>query len=256
MIPIIHETGTILINVNYRLSTIPFFWALSRRHGRWGFQRVHCLPEPSSWKTTLKYALDPRLFGIRDADFAICAGTVAERYPLIGPSTTILRTCAPDVFRLHEVKPNPPYRQPYAVFLDEEIAPPHRDYEILGRRPPDAHIYRQEMDQLLKEMVDVIHMPIITAFQARQETPNLVYHSSYVLAHSSTAVSFAVLWNKPLEILIPLCLRGRPEGRNAQAMKTALAKGYQDYTTLYIGTPEAMKHPLTPQELLIQAGYA
>jgi hypothetical protein len=250
MIPVLTETGPLVVNLTYRLRTLPFFWALSRRPGPWGLQRTGCLPEPPSWRIWLRYGVDPGLVGIEAADFAICAGTLARHHPLIGARTVMLDTCAPDVFRVEEVKPDAPYRKPYAVFLDEAIDEPHRDYATLGLTPPERWAYRFEMDALLKEFADVLNMPIITAYRERGDTPNLVFHSSYVVAHSSTAISFAVLFNKPVKIVIPACLENRPEGANARAMKAALELGYTNYTLKYLATPEAMKKKKRPEQLL------
>lgn len=252
MLAEITPTNPLLISESYRPSTLPLFFALSRRKAPYGISRTHCLPHQPSWRFLLRNAVDPAWLGIRQADFAICAGTVAMHHPLIGERTTILQTCAPDVFRMDEVKPDPPYPQPYAVFLDEAITEPHRDYRTLAYAPPAASQYVAELHNEFAK----VGIPVISSYRTPGEgsgTANLVFHSSLVLAHSSTAVSFAVLFKKPIKILNLPCFKGRPEERHATAMSWALM--HEDYVKRYLGTPEAMLAKRRPEELLEEYLY-
>ena len=244
---ILTETEPIVADITYGPRSVPLFFALSRRRGPWGIQRLHCLPEPPSWKAWLRALIPPWLMGIHYADFAICAGREAERHPLIGPQTEIRRTVAPDVRRLQEVTPTPPHPQPYAVFLDEGIDVPHPDYVRLQYAPPNKYEYLTQLKQLLHAIEQELGVRMVIAmhpcrpaglgsvwwsFVPATETPNLVAHAALVVAHSSTSVSFAVLLGKPVRILIPDCLKGRPEEANAKAMRAALAQG--DYVRRYL----------------------
>ena len=247
-------TEPILVDLPYTPATLPLFWWLSWRRAPYGLVRTKCLPHVPSWKFHLRNAVDPAWMGIRQADFAICAGTVAMHHPLIGERTTILQTCAPDVFRMDEVKPDPPYPQPYAVFLDEAIAEPHRDYRTLGYAAPPAAQYVKELQIEFAKL----SMPVISSYRMRGEgsgTANLVFHSEIVLAHSSTAVSFGVLFKKPITILNLPCFKGRLEERHARAMNDALCSAstmrrYEEYIIRYLGTPEAMLARRRPEQLL------
>lgn len=246
MIAELTPNGPIICDLPYTPQTVPLFYWLSHRKGLYGLSRTKCLPHLPNWRDRLRRAIDPAWLGIRPADFALCAGTVAEQHPLIGPTTTILRTCAPDVFRMDDVTLDPPYAQPYAVFLDEGIAEPHRDYALIGRKPPSALQYVKE----LHEAFDKIGMKVICSYRKAGEgrgTANLVYHAALVLAHSSTAVSFAMLFKKRIGIIQLPCFTGRPEARHTQAMARALN---EDYITLYLGTPTAMTLKRRPDELL------
>lgn len=244
---ILTETMPLTVDITYSLRTLPLFWWLSRRHGEWGITLTKCLPTPPSWKASLRQRIPPWLFGIRYADFAICAGSEAEQHPLIGPSTKITRTVAPDVLRLKEVNGERPYDDAYAVFLDEAIDVPHPDYRRLNYAPPHKYTYLTQVKQLLNDIAQQTGLRMVIAmhparpgglgsvwwsFMPSMETPNVVAHASLVLAHSSTAVSFAVLLGKPVRIIIPDCLKGRPEGRNALAMQAALDRG--DYRRRYL----------------------
>jgi hypothetical protein len=242
--------GPVLARLSYRPQTWLLFLALSWRPGQWGLRRLQVLPEPPrSWARRLFDAIPVWLLGLRYADFALCAGTEAERHPLIGPQTVILRACAEDVFKLNRrAMESPAIPRPYAVFLDEAIDLPHPDYRRLHLTPPDSTTYRAELTDILATSP----CPVIEAPHPCRGVPtdtmNLIAHAAFVLAHSSTAVSLAVLLGKPVRIIIPDCLKGRQEGRNALAMQAALARG--DYLTRYLGTPEAIAKKVTPEQAL------
>ena len=223
---------------------------------KWGLHRIQCLPgERHNW--LWKYA------GIRPADFALCAGTEAEKHPLIGPHTAILRCCSPEVFRLDEIDNEAP-PHPYMVFLDEATDLPHPDYARLRRTPPDRITYLMQLDSVLKRLEWRYELPIVIAQHPARRgpfplkdypahnnvTPTMIAHASCVLAHSSTSIGVAVLLKKPIEIIELLCLLDRPEGRLMIAMKHALARS--DYATRYLGTQEVLAKPHKAGEVLLE----
>ena len=259
------DSGIVLVN-------LPCAWSklrqLSWRKGiRWGLLRITCLPRPlRSLAAWLYHALPICMFGVRHADFVLCAGTEGANHPLVGPETMQLHTCAPDVFHRDDgVSDRAVFPEPYAVFLDEAIAVPHPDYALLHQTPPDSRVYDRELIDAFQrarlshasgDNLPIMHAPHpsqVSLHSADWHTPNLVAHASWIVAHSSTAVSFAVLRNKPITILHLPCLQGRSEGRHAHAMEAAL-KNYADYTQRYLGIPEAMAAKRTPMEAL--AAYA
>lgn len=108
--------------------------------------------------------------------------------------------------------------EPIAVYLDQDIGY-HADYEHLGLRSPvDPSSYYPELNHYLRHFERVTGLDVIIAPHPRADrshlderfpdfahsnepTINLVQRSSSVLAHVSTAISFAVLWKKPLFLL-------------------------------------------------------
>ena len=227
------ETAPLIVKTAYHPRNIRIFRAISQRPGPWGLHRVQCLPEShGSWRRRLRDAIPPWALGIRPADFAVVAGTEAEQHPLIGPKTNLIKTDAPDVFRAQQVGPRP-FKHRYALFLDEDIEGPHQDYGRLSYSPPDAWTYRFEMEQLLKHVAIKTSLPVHRAYRENGQTPTLVAHAELVLGHSSTAFSFAVLFDKPTQVLIPDCFHGRPEERHALAMQEAL-KDYDSYKRKYL----------------------
>ena len=227
------DTAILLVKTAYTPRNIGVFRAVSHRQGPWGLHRVQCLPEShGSWKRWLRNATPQWLTGIRPADFAIVAGTAAEEHPLIGPQTDLIKTDAPDVFLAQEIGPRP-FKHRYAIFLDEDIEGPHQDYHRLRYAPPEVWAYRLEMEQMLERVTRRTGLLVHRAYRENGQTPTLVAHAELVLGHSSTAFSFAVLFDKPAQVLIPDCFHGRPEERHALAMQEAL-KDYVGYKRKYL----------------------
>ena len=227
------DTAILIVKTAYQLHNLGLFRAVSKRRGPWGLHRVQCLPEShGSWQRRLRDAIPPWLLGIRQADFVICAGTESVKHPLIGPQTDLIWTDAPDVFRAQHIGPRP-WTNRYALFLDEEIDHPHADYGTLRYSPPDAWAYRFEMERLLDRVEQQTGLTVHWAYRENGNTPTLAAHADLVLGHSSTAFSFAVLFNKPTRVLIPDCFRGRPELAHALAMQEAL-QDYDSYERKYL----------------------
>ncbi len=250
----------VIVKLPYTPENIPIFRALSRRKAPWGLHRTQCLPHLPSWKLRLRDWIPPAVFGIRHADFVICAGTEGAKHPLIGENTARLWTCAPDVFRLSEMTEIPPHPKPYAVFLDEANDMPHPDYTN-GMKPPNHVAYCSELFDIFDSIEKETQLPIIIAAHPQRRdyvapwrinyqgmTPNLVAHADLVIAHSSTALSFAVMMKKNIKLVIPPCLIGRPEQRNIEAMGQALAKGCGDYMERYLATSACFGNRRTVQE--------
>lgn len=104
--------------------------------------------------------------------------------------------------------------EPYIVFLDQAY-PDHPDFvRLLGVNPFARESYYSEIDRFLGHISDTFGMPVLIAlhprssdteprpyqrFQTfRDRTASLVKGAQLVVAHDSTAVSFAVLGRKPL----------------------------------------------------------
>lgn len=107
---------------------------------------------------------------------------------------------------------------PYAVFLDEDMIY-HSDYEYFGAKPPTTeHAYYASMNDFLQKLERNVGLPVIVAAHPRSrydlrpqlwngratvyaKTAQLVRDATLVLCHQSTAVSFAVMWRKPIIFL-------------------------------------------------------
>lgn len=100
------------------------------------------------------------------------------------------------------------------VFLDE-AATHHPDFAFFGIRPLVSGDYFQAMRRLFDEIEKKTNLKVVVAAHPRSiyedmpgifgarpvvkdRTAELVAKSSLVIAHSSTSISFAVLFNKPL----------------------------------------------------------
>ena len=115
----------------------------------------------------------------------------------------------------------------YAVFLDE-FFPLHPDFcvsESLKKPYGDYLQYYREMNKIFDIIEDKLGVPVVIAahpkssyenmppmFADRQvikgKTTDLVAGADYVLAHASTSVNFAVLFNKPILFIMPNGVRG------------------------------------------------
>lgn len=103
---------------------------------------------------------------------------------------------------------------PYVVFLDQAY-PDHPDFvKVLGFNPFTRESYYPRIESLLRHVSDGFGMPVFIALHPRSSdaepkpyqgfqtflgrTASLVKGARLVIAHDSTAVSFAVLGRKPL----------------------------------------------------------
>jgi hypothetical protein len=100
----------------------------------------------------------------------------------------------------------------YCVFLDEYL-PYHPDFKIMGLNTVLPEPYYKSLNQFFSRVESLYNVKVIVAghpkaqysinpFDGRDicffETAKLVRGASLVLAHMSTSVSFAVLFNKPV----------------------------------------------------------
>jgi hypothetical protein len=156
----------------------------------------------------------------RSLDFVVVAGSVAESkcVDIAHSSAAVIRAHSFDYdLFLGEISssPSPIFKEPYAVFLDE-YAPFHPDYQLLLSKPhvlpldyyPDLNRYfdRFEANSGLKVVIaahpkadyDREGSPFADRPVLLGCTSELVRSSSAVLLHSSTSVSFPVLYKKPM----------------------------------------------------------
>ena len=112
----------------------------------------------------------------------------------------------------------PELAERYAVFLDEDMAF-HPDYDHSGITPPTTpDKYYPAMNRFFEQFERANGMRVIVAAHPRSnyelhpdvwsgrtlihnKTAQLVRGADYVLGHSTTSLSFAVLWRKPILFL-------------------------------------------------------
>lgn len=102
----------------------------------------------------------------------------------------------------------------YAVFLDQN-GPAHPDYAYHGNKPPvTKDCYYRSLNKFFDSFEKATGIKVIIAGHPRsslaegenwpgkqfvlRETPKLVMGAKIVFAHYSTAISFPVLWRKPI----------------------------------------------------------
>lgn len=123
-------------------------------------------------------------------------------------------------------KPQPLISEEYIIFLDEYF-PLHPD--IKTKNFPDIYSssddYYTELNAAFHKLEEALKMPVVIAAHPRSQyekrpdlfgnrrlikgrTVELVAHSRYALTHGSTAINFAVLFEKPIIFLMPLKARG------------------------------------------------
>jgi hypothetical protein len=119
-----------------------------------------------------------------------------------------------DSLKAAAIDPSTSEDKPVAVFLDEAFCD-HPDFEILDRSSPvTCERYWTALERMFRSIEIRLGLRVIVAphpkargvssdaIRARMcapgQTPQLVQESSFVLCHASTAVSFAVLFRKPL----------------------------------------------------------
>jgi len=102
----------------------------------------------------------------------------------------------------------------YALFLDQN-APTHPDYAFHGNKPPVTKgCYYKALNNFFNDFEETTGIEVIIAGHPRSspdlaenwpgkkfvlgKTPQLVKGAKLVFAHYSTAISFPVLWRKPI----------------------------------------------------------
>jgi hypothetical protein len=159
-----------------------------------------------------------------------------EKYPAPDGNTKIIWAHALDydIYLNYPVEHSKSFIEGnYAVFIDENWAF-HPDFAVSGQRSNDfcdPREYHDELKAFLDACENELGMPIVIAAHPRSNyvlskelfgqrqvikgrTPELIAGSKYVLTHGSTAVNFAVLFNKPLIFLIPSKVQSGYYGRH------------------------------------------
>ena len=189
--------------------------------------------------------------------------------------------------------PAPEAREPIAVFLDQ-CFPFHPDFQVLGRKSPvTPERYYPALCRFFAQLERATNLKVVIAahprapkdkdlFQGREavygKSLELTRRAALALAHTSTAVNFAVMYKTPLlflntaelDISEGTTIRGLAELLHAPCLdvdalppdwESALKKApdpteaYATYTTRYIkepGGPEAPFWQILLDELLTE----
>jgi len=153
-----------------------------------------------------------------------------NKYPPAGKNIRIIwaHTLDYDLYLDYKSRsPEPAEKGEYAVFLDEYF-PLHPDFFVsgIGKNPySDYRQYYLEINLMFKQIEAVSGLKVVIAAHPRAQyaslpdvfegrklikgnTVNLVANAKLVLAHASTSLNFAVLFNKPVVFLAPEKVRG------------------------------------------------
>lgn len=184
-----------------------------------------------------------QLLGVRSETLFVAGGMKSVRdNPLKTDATKVVWTHALDydLFLDEKMTNTKPIGCEYAVFLDE-YAPFHPDYVHLKQAPyvsPDGYFnaLNRFFDNLEKKNIEVIvaahprsqyekHAPYFGDRQViKSKTIKLVRDAAFVVLHASTAINYAVLFDKPVVFITTNALMASLEGPWIDAMASELGK--------------------------------
>jgi len=153
------------------------------------------------------------------ADMLVAGGKKSTE--MTSSETKILKAHSLDFdrhLRYRENRPAPAFDRPYAVYLDQVMGF-HVDYEFSGLRVPiEPKSFYQELHAYFQRFMKSTGLQIVACPHPRSnaafvktrlrgievtDSPAVeaIANATCVLGHNSTALSFAVLWNKPAILL-------------------------------------------------------
>jgi hypothetical protein len=151
-------------------------------------------------------------------DYALVSGTSWTADPRFSGAAKIIPAHSFDYERYLELRGAPRFlNHDYAVYVDEDIAG-HEDNAELGfDMPVSASRFYGALSRFLGDFEAAAGMPVVVAgypsdraaaterFNGREvvwgKTAELIRNAKVVFAHASTAISYAVLWRRPLVFL-------------------------------------------------------
>jgi len=142
----------------------------------------------------------------------------AEKKALKTKESTVYKTVNPDYITAKHTHGDRPTEEPYAVFIDQYFVhhPDFKSHHIVHHFTAEA--YYQELNNYLLHFSQKNDLKIIIAAHPRRtaayekdfnadfaifqnQTANLIKHAEIVLMHFSTALNFAVIFQKPFLLL-------------------------------------------------------
>jgi len=229
--------------------------ALSKSRASYAIMSAGNLPSPQGTPPPLTparvfnalYMRAPmRALGLRPAAFAIFVGgeNASRKRNPIGRGTEEI-WCHGYDYDLYLAAKDGAKRDGTAVFLDEYV-PFHPDYLRRGHEPySTAERYYPELRGFFDAFERATGLTVVVAAHPRSSyekhpdyfggrrvvrgrTVELVRDSDAVIAHSSTALAFAVLFRKPVVLAASADLRACPDGPLINAMARSLNKRLLD----------------------------
>ena len=153
-------------------------------------------------------------------DIAVFSGDIcSKRYPRLSQHIIWAHSLDYEIYRYYsQVESQDESDKRYAVFLDQN-APAHPDYGFHGNKPPVTQKnYYSSLNKFFDDFEKQTGLEVIIAGHPRSEvrdgrfwcgrnfvlkkTPQLVREAELVFVHYSTAISFAVMWRKPIVQLV------------------------------------------------------
>lgn len=151
-------------------------------------------------------------------DYALVSGTSWLDNPRFSRAAEKIQAHSMDYETYWQLRRLPEYRRDdYAVYLDEDIADHEDNVEIGLKTPVSAHHFFGALSKFFDGFESASGIPVLIAgypteragrsvhFDGREliqgETAQLVRNARVVFAHASTAVSYAVLWRRPVVFL-------------------------------------------------------
>lgn len=151
-------------------------------------------------------------------DYALVSGTSWTADPRFSGAAKIIPAHSFDYERYLELRGAPRFlNHDYAVYVDEDIAGHEDNAEIGFKMPVSAERFYSALSRFLGAFEAAVGIPVVVAgypsdraaatgrFNGRKviwgKTAELIRHASVVFAHASTAISYAVLWRRPLVFL-------------------------------------------------------
>jgi hypothetical protein len=182
-------------------------------------------------KILLKYYL---IFGINPASIIILAGEKSEGAPTYPVNKTTKQLWAHmmdyDIYLQNNIQHNDSCKN-FGVFLDEYL-PFHPDFYYQGIDfPISPKDYYPKICNFFESLEKRMNMKIVIAAHPKSdydnlpdyfcgrtiikgETARLVKESSFVIAHMSTSINFAVLYHKPILFITTDELQKMTSGKN------------------------------------------
>lgn len=258
------QEGSFIISfVFYDFNSYPIFRAISRKGIKYAMFVANVIPFVSNdatlstlWRRfrgiTLEKIVNAIFFrfpfiylGVRPAALLLAGGKISTtryvRYPVNSDTKVVWgHTLDYDIY-LKERENVPITEKSFGVFLDENICF-HRDYlydKLAPYATPDK--YYEPLRKLFETLKAEYGFDVIVAAHPRSEyekfpdyfgnrpvikdkTVELVKSSSFVIAHSTTSISYAVLFRKPIIFVTTDELKANSQGKVIEKAAAQLNK--------------------------------
>lgn len=185
--------------------------------------KMRSLYNPSNWNKIFRFISQRFIRGHKNFSYIVLSGgsdgiRQVKAKKLIGKDTKIITINSFDLQRYQKFKSKKLkalLSHDYAVFLDQYI-PYHPDFALSGIKIDDPEKYFKLINNFFDRFEKFHNIPIEIALHPKskyisnpfngrrihsKETLNLILNSKIVIGHSSSALSFAALENKPIILI-------------------------------------------------------